>query len=466
MKRLLYIAIILIVLVLVGLGGTSWWIMRNMGPATWVEIAEKNWNCRAQIDDAKLSLFTRPATLKFIGVSLAPRDLEVAKPYGDRTPLAAGSSPVEIPEITLEVKLEDLLNRRLFVENLKILEPRVQETQNPQGSSSLEALFQKPGQSTDTVKVLPDESSNKVVKASVAPPPDTPPPSKIVTEAAKDSSPAFAFAVQTLSIKKGRFDITNGTTKVNITELDFNLTGIDVDENDLENHNRIQAVLSSVIDVSGMARINGAKRPAELAHLILSGQGEIVPINAKTRVWNPVSNLTLTLAKGSILGGHMTIGDAAGKELRQLQEYGVDLAPVIIGGPLTQDAVVTGNFSNDRFITRSLTRFIFPEYEVAIEPKSWVNAAQDKHEIELRLSCGPELQSRLITGISKAKLGESIARGVTKALSDEQGRLTFDIESTGSLSDPKVKPKTERVLKNLIRGEGLGDLLQGLLKKL
>ena len=53
MKRLLYIAIILIVLVLVGLGGTSWWIMRNMGPATWVEIAEKNWNCRAQIDDAK-----------------------------------------------------------------------------------------------------------------------------------------------------------------------------------------------------------------------------------------------------------------------------------------------------------------------------------------------------------------------------------------------------------------------------
>jgi hypothetical protein len=29
-----------------------------------------------------------------------------------------------------------------------------------------------------------------------------------------------------------------------------------------------------------------------------------------------------------------------------------------------------------------------------------------------------------------------------------------------------VKPKTDRVLKNLMRGEGLGDLLEGLIKKL
>ena len=53
-----------------------------------------------------------------------------------------------------------------------------------------------------------------------------------------------------------------------------------------------------------------------------------------------------------------------------------------------------------------------------------------------------------------------------KALADEQGRMAFDIESEGSLSDPQIKPKVDRILKNLIRGEGLGDLLQGLLKKL
>ncbi len=293
---------------------------------------------------------------------------------------------------------------------------------------------------------------------------DTAPPVK--SEAAEKNSPFFAFAVQAGSIEKGRFAITTGTTNVLVEDLDFNLTGIDVNAADLANHNHIQATLSTHISVSGMARIDGAKRPAELANLMLSGTGDITPINVTTGLWNPFSKLTLTLAKGSVLAGHMTIGDAAGKELRKLQEYGVDLAPVVIGGPLLEDAVVTGDFANDRFVTRSLTLFAFPEYEVAIEPKSWVNAAQDKHDIELRLSCGAELQSRLMTGIGQAKLGDSIARALTKALSDDKGRMTFDIESKGALSDPKVSPKTDRVLKNLMRGEGLGDLLQGLMKKL
>jgi hypothetical protein len=53
-----------------------------------------------------------------------------------------------------------------------------------------------------------------------------------------------------------------------------------------------------------------------------------------------------------------------------------------------------------------------------------------------------------------------------KALSDDRGRMTFDIESEGSLSNPKIRPRIDRLLKNLLQGEGLSDLLQGLLKKL
>ena len=55
---------------------------------------------------------------------------------------------------------------------------------------------------------------------------------------------------------------------------------------------------------------------------------------------------------------------------------------------------------------------------------------------------------------------------MTKALSDERGRMTFDIVSSGSLSNPEVKPSIDRLLNNLLRGQGLEDLLKGLLKKL
>lgn len=450
MKKLLYVVLILFVLTGAALGAASWWIMQKMGPETWVELAEKNWNCRAEVGDAKLNLLTRPATLKFINVRLAPRDLEVAKAYADRVPLAEGSAVVEIPELTLEVKLDDLVNRRLFVQHVGIINPTVTEIQDDEGKSTLEALFKKPGST----------------EALVATPKTEPAPPKVESKASDEPAPAFTYAVSSATIEKGQFNITTGTTQIAIRDLDFKLTGIDVDKADLTNHNRIQAVLSTTIDVTGMARIDGAMRPAELAHLVISGTGDIRPIHPQTLEWKPFSQLSLTLAKGSVLGGHMTIGEAAGKELRKLQEYGVDLAPVIIGGPLMQDAVVTGDFANDLFITRSLTKFAFPEYEVVIEPKSWVNSAKDKHEINLRLSTGPALQARLTTGIGQAKLGESIARALTQALSDDQGRMTFDIESSGSLSDPKVKPKTDRVLKNLMSGQGLGDLLQGLIKKL
>jgi hypothetical protein len=180
----------------------------------------------------------------------------------------------------------------------------------------------------------------------------------------------------------------------------------------------------------------------------------------------PTSVLKLTLAQGSTLAGHITMGDAAGKEMKKLMEYGIDLTPVRVGGPLQQAAVVEGIYRNNRFWLRADTLFSFPEYEISIEKKSWIDNSQDSHEMEFRLSCGPELQDRLQKGMSQAQLGEKITKGLMKALADERGRLTFDIESGGSLSDPKIKPKLDRILKNLIRGEGLNDLLQGLFKKL
>lgn len=450
MKKLLYLLAILCVVGVAGVGATSWWIMQKMGPEIWVEQAEKNWNCRAHIDNAQLSLMTKPATLKFKGVKLAPRDLEVGKPYASRAPIADNDVLISVPEITLEVKLDDLLNRRLFVEHLRIIEPHVREVQDDQGKSSLEALFKKPG----------------TVEAAEATPKTEPKPPAVESKAAEKTSPAFTFAMQSASLEKGRFDITSGTTQVAIQNLNFSLTGVDVDPKDLANHNKIQAKLSSQIDVTGLAKIQGVKQPAQLAKLTLSGEGDIMPYHPQTGVWRPATNLVLTLAKDSVLAGHLTIGDAAGKNLKKLEEYGIDLAPVRIGGPLMEDAIVSGIFVEDRFITRTQTRFVFPEYDVSIEPKSWVNSAQDRHEIELKLSCGPTLQTRLEQGIANAKLGESLTRGVVKALADERGRMTFDLESTGSLSDPKVKPKVDRVFKNLLRGEGVGDLLEGLLKKL
>lgn len=454
MKKFLRIAIttfvILGLLLAAGAVGFSWWVMRKMGPEIWVTQMEANTNCRLHIEEAKLSLFSRPAQLSFNGVLIAPRDAEVGKPLAERKPLSVESVPILIPKIVLEVKLEDLLNRRLFVEQLRIHSPAVKEIQDAQGKSSLEALFRRP-------------QTDSSITASSAP---YQPVSKPASKDSSGSNERFSFAVSSAQIESGTLTILSAGSTVHITNLDFTLTGIDIDPRDLANHNRMSAKISSQIQVTGQARIGGVKRPAELARLDLSGEGSIIPIDPSTGIWMPTSLLKLTLAKGSILAGHITMGDAEGKEMKKLQDYGIDLSPVRVGGPLQQAAVLDGVYRNNRFSIRSDALFVFPEYEIAIEKKSWIDTSQDSHEMEFRLSCGPELQSRLQTGVAKAKLGDSITKGLMKALADDRGRLTFDIESEGALSDPKIKPKLDRILKNLMRGEGLGDLLQGLFKKL
>lgn len=448
----LIVVVVLAMLVGTALAGASWWIMSKMGPDVWVEQLEKNCDCRAHVGHAELSLLSSPARLRFLDVKIAPRDAEVAKPLSDRAPLPEGSAPIAIPEIVFEVKLEDLMNKRLFVQNLRIISPVVREIQDDQGKGSLEALFRKPN------KIQP-EAAQKPVPGPVAAKPESKP------AVAKDKQD-YAFSAHSASIERGLITVTNKKMQVKISELDLTLSDIDVDTTNLAEHNRVRASLSSLIEVMGEARIGGVKRPVQLANVKLSGESNVVPMDPVTQSWAPTSTLKLTLAQGSVLAGHMTMGDVAGKEMKKLQEYGVDLSPVKIGGALLEPAIMDATFKNNRLTLRKHTRFALPEYEVVLHQSSWLDSAKDQHELELKLSCGASLQTRLQKGIAKAKLGDSLASAVIKALSDERGRMTFDIESKGSLSEPSVRPKIDRLLKNLIRGEGLGDLFKGLLKKL
>ncbi len=454
-RNILVLGLSCIALLALAALGSSWWIMRNLGPEFWVQQIERAMACRAEIADASLNLFSKPARLSLREVRLMPKD----------APTSPGQEvPILLPEVVLEVRLEDLLNRRFHVEKLTFLAPVVRESIDAKGRSTLEGLFVQP--QISRVAMASDEVPRAI---PVAPAPAEPSNSTSVMPASAqpEKSPnRFSFSIQSAVIQDGSMTIQNNGSAVSVSDLDFELTGIDLDSQNLAEHNQMVAKLSAVAKVSGWARIAGARQQATLADVRLSATSQIRPLNPSTGAWQPSSLVKMTLDKGSMIAGHMTMGDAAGKEMRKLQEYGIDLSPVRVGGPLQEAAVVEGTFVNNRFSLTQDARFLFPDYEVSLRRKSYVNAAADQHEIELRLSCGPELQGRLQQGLERARLGESITRGVMKALADEKGRMAFDIESEGSLSDPQIKPKVDRIFKNLIRGEGLGDLLQGLLKKL
>ena len=151
--------------------------------------------------------------------------------------------------------------------------------------------------------------------------------------------------------------------ELKISELDLTLSGSDVDTSNLAEHNRVRATLNSMIEVIGEARIGGVKRPVQLANVKLTGEANVVPIDPATLRWAPTSNLKLTLAQGSVLAGHMTMGDVAGKERKKLQESGVDLSPVKIGGALLEPAIMDATFKKSRLALQKQTRFALPQSE-------------------------------------------------------------------------------------------------------
>ena len=442
------------------LAGTSWWVMRRTGSEFWVKFLEENCNCRCQIDDTKLSLFSSPAKLIFEGVRIAPRDTEVGKPLKERIPLAEGVAPIVIPQVVLEIELDNLLSKQLLIHRLKILAPEIREQQDDQGRSTLSALFQRPATGVSESTAPPVKAD--VVQSFHA----TMPEREYLNSVSQASHSGYNFGVTEAYLHSGHLMIMSKDVTVQFTDLDIKLNGIDVNTDDLEIHDRIHATVRSRIQVGGQARIGGVKRPAELADLQFKAEGDMVPFSQKSGIWAPSTTLKLTLNRGSVLAGHITMGDVAGKEIKKLQEYGVDLAPLQIGGALLEPTVIKGVFANNRLTLLSESRFIFPEYEVLIEENSWINGVQDQHEMDLHLSCSGALQARIKQGVANAKLGDALSHSVVNALLDKRGRMTFDIESKGSLADPQVRPKLDRVLKNLISGENLGNLLQGLLKKL
>jgi hypothetical protein len=185
----------------------------------------------------------------------------------------------------------------------------------------------------------------------------------------------------------------------------------------------------------------------------LHGEGDVNPVDPATMRWSPAAMLNLVIDRGSSIGGHMTIGDAAGQNLDKLMKYGVDLSAIRIGGVLAQDVNVSVLFGNESIRFLGDTLLALPDYEFTIKKDSWIDLAKDQQGLLTRLSCGDALKEQIVRGVASRGLGDTISRMVVGAFSDDRGRVAFDLSITGSLSHPQVKPDIQNRLEGLLGGD-------------
>ena len=474
-----------IVLAALGFGGQAW-LKGRLQKEALVAQMEAVWNCRAHLDRTSVSLFSSPATVSLHGLRLAPRDEQALLPLAQRSPMEDSTVLLSCDKAILSVQFADLLAGRLHVEQLQLDAVKARVVVDESGKSSLDSLFESPyeepapeavtgGGGGAVAEAAPAAAAQPAADAGTAPaePVETAKPKK-PKQPRPETNPMradvmlFSLAVKEAGVTNAQVDVTdqkNGT-HMNLEQVRFTLKDIDVDPDDLANHNHC------LFEFGASIQVEKPSEKAQMANFVVEGSGDMVPFDAKTGVWQPDLNLAVAIKKGGLIGGTLLANQMGKKDAERLKDYGLELGDIAIGGLLQEDATTKVHvFGEGKMMMKQDTRLAFPQYEITVLDKSWFNARQDAHIVRARLVVGPELTGRIVEGAKKSlsgKYGESIGElavsVVASTLMDSEKRLVLPFKAKGPMSKPDVQLDTVlNDIKDLLKDAGK-NLLEGLFK--
>ncbi len=440
----------LAVLAAAAVGGGSWWLKKQFHKDAVARQLEAACQGKVTLDSSELELWSSPARWRLAGLAVSAL----------QAPEGAPAGPVlKLKEAVLEVSLMDLLGGTLEVRRLTLDGLEASEYLSPEGDSQLAAVL---GKSKDKSKT--EAKAKPVAKAGGE---KKKPDEEKKPAVFQADQLGMTVRVHEARLSGGRLFIHNrvNKTKTRLEDLNFALTGIDVDPANLQEHNRAAVELSAKLTLEGRGKVGGEMQDVRFAFLDLAGGGTMRPFDPVTGIWNPLSEWELTLAKGSALAGYMTMGQADADAVKKLADFGLDVSDLPMGGELTEPAVLRLSFQDNRITVREDARLVMPEYEVRMAAESWLNSAEDAQDLGIRLVCGAELDRRLRAAAVGSGLPEAVADGVFKAFQDETTRhLAFDVRATGQLTKPKIGANWDKALERLLKGGAVDGLLRGLLK--
>lgn len=457
-KLLIFTSSLIALLGIATFAGYSWLAGRFEKEAIITQV-EQWWDCRATLESSTVNLLASPATVELRGLKLAPSDDEVAKPCAQRNAFPEEAALLVAEHATLSVSLQDLLSRRYRIEKLHLTNIHVRTEIDSEGDSSLDMMFDSPESPSDADPSSPQAQVKRVFHAFAASagipnePPQTGAPvkpgkkkkkgPKKKKEPFKASDLGLALQVQEASVSGGSFDIVDlkNQTRTKLGNIALTLSDIDVDPNNLAEHNRSNIKFTGDIKTAKMeAGVDNVT-----ADFNVQGDGVFHPFAHDTGLWFPDLGLNILIKKGSSLGGAPLETQMREKDLKKMRDYGLDLTGLAMGGILQEDLITQIHAIGSKMIIGRDTHLIFPDYSITLLQKSWINAAEDDHKLNGKFTANPALSERVLSG-ARSKLGEkygetiaSLAEATINAtFMDEQKRLIIPIRSRGSLSKPDV----------------------------
>ncbi len=420
-----------------------------------VKTIESKLNCKASAVTFETSLFSFPSSVSVSNLRLTPTDP------------AATSTELQVDRLQLKASLASLWTRRFSIDDIVIDGLHVRDEISKEGRSPLAEMFQErepPSEVNTTVAVAVADPA----PAPAEPLPNAtqnPPPTEVTTSKQPTAPEAKPSQAAPLLLKQALVDHAflhlvdrRAFTKTDIDGFRVRL------QSSPDNPTIINAELSGHAKMTGRKKVGDKGQDVQILDLPFTASGEIAPLDAPISEQGRIAEITLTLPKGALLGGHLTMGEAGGGKdegMSKLKEYlGVDLSGVPLGGVLQNEAKAEIKIAGSRIEWLADTQLEFPDYTFVMQKGSWMDEQAKDSRQQLRFTPSRTISDQMMAGIT-GKYGDKIARAVLQTFDSGKGGLEFQIILTGPRNKPKTSIPTE-TMNRAIKAIS-GDLLKGLL---
>ncbi|MDC0087926.1 AsmA family protein [Akkermansiaceae bacterium] len=414
-----------------------------------VDQIEDSINSDVEIGDIDFSILGSPANLTLKDVSFSPK--------------GGGEAPVKIKELSVSVGLMDLFKKHIDVSSILIRGAQISAVFREDGSNSLEELFEDP-----------DEETKKAKKK------EKKKPSSSASKKEKNDGGGFnAFDQDDFVATLGRFHIVDSEVKVTIeetglklhcTDVNIDLSSIKVDPKKLNKTN--SADLKIDLSISIESEENG-----HYGDLHLSGESQTTVFDPVTGDIEPNVMGDISLGDESWLNTQVPVVKEVWEKLDVLEKVGLKVPTLPEQATFGRSKAIAIHYHVGKLTFLKSISIWVGDWEIAALAESWLQIETDQHMIQAELLAS-ETSSKRFSGLIekgvkrlpreiREKVGEDIH---TQLIRDD--RILVAVQSSGDLSEPKVRPTGAAVdFKDSLKDAGKDylkekgkSLLKGLLK--
>ncbi len=456
MKRLWIIISIPVALVIISTVGLWVYISFFIDNNLIVQQVESNINARVELKKVRIGLFSLLPSLSCEDVALAPRDTFASsgKHLDDRPALR--SPLISIEKIDFKASLLPLLAKRFVLQRFLINKPEIQMILYENGKNNLSPIFAVPPIVNGKANPV-FEKTQKDVSDKKTPRPKT------------DDTP-FSVHDLPISAQINRMGLTHARVEMRvqktnqrfqISDLDLIIGSIDIDPNDLINHNRAAIQFDTNVMISGQDNSTQAK-------LKLASSGNIEPFDPKSGFINPGIVYRIRLKQESFISSLIAL-DQLKESLSALSRIGLNMEKLTQKAELSKDTETGIAYKNGRISFVHDLSFPTQHYDLYIRKNSWANIINIQHGFNGHLVLSKEASASALADVDQfiekqaAALAEKKVAIDTNKIRDQlldglvkDGRIFLGFTSKGNMRKPVIKltvtpPSLEAVLKDTLK---------------